>query len=75
MKRAVRLIGLTVSFGFVIGIAVVSVLFATGLIKYDANVVWATFFRNVGYSIFAGIIVIAMIELYKNIETAVRRDD
>ena len=75
MKRAVRLIGLTVSFGFVIGIAVVSVLFATGLIKYDANVVWVTFFRNVGYSIFAGIIVIAMIELYKNIETAVRRDD
>ena len=75
MKRAVRLIGLTVSFEFVIGIAVVSVLFATGLIKYDANVVWVTFFRNVGYSIFAGIIVIAMIELYKNIETAFRRDD
>ena len=75
MKRAVRLIGLTVSFGFVIGIAVVSVLFATGLIKYDASVIWVTFFRNVGYSIFAGIIVIAIIELYKNIETAVRRDD
>ncbi len=75
MKRAVRLIGLTISFGFVISIAVLSVLFATGLIKYDANVVWVTFFRNVGYSIFAGIIVIAIIELYKNIETAVRRDD
>ncbi len=73
MKRAVRLIGLIISFGFVIGIAVVSVLFATGLIKYDANVVWVTFFTNVGYSIFAGIIVIAIIELYKNIETAVRR--
>ncbi len=75
MRRAVRLIGLTISFGFVIGIAVVSVLFATDLIRHDANVVWVTFFRNVGYSIFAGIIVIAMIELYKNIETAVRRDD
>ena len=75
MRRAVRLIGLTISFGFVTGIAVVSVLFATGLIKYDANVVWVTFFTNVGYSIFAGIIVIAIIELYKNIETAVGRDN
>ena len=75
MKSAVKLIGLIISFGFVIGIAVVSVLFATDLIKYDANVVWVTFFKNVGYSIFAGIIVIAIIELYKNIETAVRRGD
>lgn len=75
MKSVVKLIGLTISFGFVIGIAVVSVLFATGLTKYNANVVWVAFFKNVGYSIFAGIIVIAMIELYKTIETVVRRDD
>ncbi len=74
MIRVVRLIGLTVSFGFVISIAVLSVLFATGLINYDGNVVWVNFFKNVGYSIFAGIIVVAIIELYKNIENTAKRD-
>ena len=75
MKRVLRLIGLTVSFGFVISIAALSVLFATGLINYDGNVVWVDFFKNVGYSIFAGIIVVAIIELYKNIEDTAKRDD
>lgn len=75
MKRVLRLIGLTVSFGFVISIAALSVLFATGLINYDGNVVWVDFFKNVGYSIFAGIIVVAIIELHKNIENTAKRDD
>ncbi len=75
MRRVVRLIGLTVSFGFVISIAALSVLFATGLINYDGNVVWVDFFKNVGYSIFAGIIVVAIIELYKNIENTAKSDN
>ncbi|MDE2788552.1 MAG: hypothetical protein OXL37_18110 [Chloroflexota bacterium] len=75
MKRVVRLIGLAVSFGFVISIAALSVLFATGLINYDGNVVWVDFFKNVAYSIFAGIIVVAIIELYKNIENTAKRND
>ena len=75
MKSVVKLIGLTASFGLVVGLAVLSVLFATGLIDYEGNDVWGNFFRNVGYSIFAGIIVIAIIELYRNIENAAKRGD
>ena len=75
MNRVVKLIGLTASFGLVVGFAVLSVLFATGLIEYAGNDVWGNFFRNVGYSIFAGIIVIAIIELYRNIENVAKGGD
>ena len=75
MKSVVKLIGLIIVFGLVIGFAVLSVLFATGLIEYESNDVWGNFFSNVGYSIFAGIIVIALIELYRNIENTAKRGD
>ena len=74
MKSTVKLIGFIIPFGLCIAIAVLSILSATGLINYDGNDVWAAFFRNVGYSIFAGVIVIAIIELYKTIENTANRD-
>ena len=68
MKRALLLPALAIAFTFVIGVAVISVLFAIGLIAYDDDTAWLAFLRNVGYSVSAGIIVVLIIELYKYIE-------
>ena len=75
MKRSAKLVSLIIPFGIVSGIAVVSILFAMGLIEYDGKAVWATFFRNVGYSIFAGAIVIAFLELYRHIASVAQKND
>ena len=68
MKRTVILSVLVVAFALVIGIAVASILFAIGVITYDDETAWLAFLKNVGYSVFAGIIVVLIIELYKYIE-------
>ncbi len=68
MKRTLILLALAVAFALVITIAVVSVLFAVGLITYDDDTAWLAFLKNVGYSVFAGIVVVLIIELYKYIE-------
>ena len=68
MKRMFILSALAVAFALVIGVAVVSILFAIGLITYDDDTAWLAFLKNVGYSVFAGIIVVLIIELYKYIE-------
>ena len=68
MKRTVILSALAVAFALVIGIAIASILFAVGLITYDDDTEWLAFLKNVGYSVFAGIIVVLIIELYKYIE-------
>ena len=68
MKRTVILSVLVVAFALVIGIAVASILFAIGVITYDDETAWLAFLENVGYSVFAGIIVVLIIELYKYIE-------
>ena len=75
MKRALILSLLAIAFAFVIGVAVVSVLFAVGLIGYDDETAWLAFLKNVGYSVFAGIIVVLIIELYKYIEKVRDGDD
>ena len=68
MKRTVILSALAAAFALVIGIAIASILFAVGLITYDDDTEWLAFLKNVGYSVFAGIIVVLIIELYKYIE-------
>ena len=75
MKRALILSALAIAFAFVIGVAVISVLFAIGLISYDDDTAWLAFLKNVGYSVFAGIIVVLIIELYKYIEKVRDGDD
>ena len=74
MKRTARLVSLVILFGIVSGIAAVSILFAMGLIEYAGNAVWAAFFRNVGYSVFAGVIVIAFLELYRHIANVAQKE-
>ena len=65
---------LTLVFATASSVAVVAVLIALGVITLELPAPQLNFVRNVGYSIFAGGIIILMVELPKAIRDLVRED-
>lgn len=66
---------LTLVFATASSVAVVAVLIALGVITLDLPAPQLNFIRNVGYSIFAGGIIILMVELPKAIRDLMREGD
>ena len=73
-RTNIKLAALAVTLGIAWGIAIMSVLIAMGMINPDASLRLVNFLKNVGYGIFAGGVIICLVELGKTIVNIVKGD-
>jgi hypothetical protein len=71
----VQIIGAVIIFAFISTLAITAVCVAMGVVQLGLPIPQENFVRNVGYSIFAGGVIIVLVELPKIIREHVREND
>ena len=75
MRRYLTIPALSVGLGVAVAIAILSLAFALALIDTRwAPATMVTFLKNVGYSVFAGGIILGLVELSRALVHVIRTD-